>query len=246
MLEKIAEIASNCSRIVVLTGAGVSAESGVPTFRGKEGMWDKLKPEDLASMEGFMANTEIVWEWYNWRRELMERVFPNPGHHALTALEKLSDKFTLITQNVDGLHETAKTKNILELHGNISRNKCSLCNLILDEKINIDPKAIPVCEKCGGKIRPDVVWFGEMLDDRIISKAFSEAEHSELFFSIGTTAIVQPAGALPLSAKQNGAVLVEINIEETVLTPSVDYFISGKSGEILPKIVEMIKEKKAI
>ncbi len=246
MLKKIAELASNCNRIVVLTGAGVSAESGVPTFRGKEGVWANFKPEELASLEGFMANTEIVWEWYNWRRDLMEKVLPNAGHLAITQLEKLSKKFTLITQNVDGLHKIAKTQNILELHGNISRNKCVDCNLIVDKKIIIDPKNIPCCKKCGGKIRPDIVWFGEMLDETIISQAYVDSEKAELFFSIGTSAVVHPAASLPITAKENGAILVEINLEETPITPIADYHIFGKSGEILPQIVEMIEEKKAI
>ncbi len=246
MIEKIAEIVQNCQKVVVLTGAGISAESGVPTFRGKEGLWGKFKPEELATMDAFMSNPEIVWEWYNWRRELMEKVKPNLGHTAITELENLSDYFTLITQNVDGLHKLAKTKNILELHGNISRNKCSDCNIIIDEIIVIDPSDIPTCKKCDGKIRPDVVWFGEMLDENIIKQAFSVSEKADIFFSIGTSAVVYPAASLPVTAKQNGAILVEINMEETSLTPLADYFILGKSGEILPKIVKLIKEKKPI
>lgn len=246
MIEKIASIAQNCKRIVVLTGAGISAESGVPTFRGKEGLWGKFRPEELATMDAFMANPEIVWEWYNWRRELMGKVQPNLGHVAITELEKLSDEFTLITQNVDGLHKLAKTQNILELHGNIYRNKCASCNKIIDETIDIQPEDIPSCQKCGGKIRPDVVWFGEMLDEQIIKQAFSDSENAEIFFLVGTSAVVHPAASLPVAAKQKGALLIEINMEETPLTPIADYFILGKSGEILPEIVNSIKEKKSI
>ena len=246
MIEKVATIASNCSRIVVLTGAGISAESGVPTFRGKEGLWGKFRPEELATMDAFMANPEIVWEWYNWRRDLMGKVEPNLGHHAITDLEKLSEKFTLITQNVDGLHQIAQTKNILELHGNIYRNKCVQCNKIFEETIEIDPSNIPNCHLCGGKIRPDIVWFGEMLDRRIIDQAFADSENSEIFFSVGTSAVVHPAASLPITAKQSGAILVEINMETTPLTSYADYFIEGKSGVILPKIIEMIQEKKSI
>lgn len=246
MIEKIAEITHNCQRIVVLTGAGISAESGVPTFRGKEGLWGKFRPEELATMDAFMSNSTIVWEWYNWRRELMGKVQPNQGHTALTDLENLSKKFTLITQNVDGLHALAKTQNILELHGNIYRNKCAVCNTIVNNSVAIQPDAIPSCEKCGGKIRPDVVWFGEMLDEHIIEQAFSDSEKADIFFSIGTSAVVHPAASLPAAAKQNGAILVEINMEETPLTSLADYFIPGKSGEILPKIVKMISEKKSI
>ncbi len=246
MIEKIADIAHNCKHIVVLTGAGISAESGVPTFRGKEGLWGKFRPEELATMDAFMSNPEIVWEWYNWRRELMWKVQPNLGHDAITNLENLSDKFTLITQNVDGLHKLADTKNILELHGNIYRNKCVSCNTIIEETVEIQPDAIPSCQKCGGKIRPDVVWFGEMLDEQIIQKAFEDSEKSELFFSIGTSAVVHPAASLPVAAKERGAVLVEINMEATPITPIADYFIAGKSGEILPQIVALIKEKRSI
>ncbi len=246
MIKKIAEIASNCKRIVVLTGAGISAESGVPTFRGKDGVWANFKPEELASVAGFMENTEIVWEWYNWRRELMEKVKPNKGHIAITNLEKLSPNFSLITQNVDGLHTIAETQNILELHGNISRNKCSVCHLIVDEKLVIDPSNIPTCKKCGGKIRPDIVWFGEMLDEQLISQAMVDSEQAEIFFCIGTSAVVHPAASLPSIAKQRGAVLVEINTEETVLTSQADYFVQGKSGEILPEIIQLVQEKKSI
>ena len=246
MIEKVASITSNCNRIVVLTGAGISAESGVPTFRGKEGLWGKFRPEELATMDAFMANPEIVWEWYNWRRDLMGKVEPNQGHHAITKLEKLADRFTLITQNVDGLHQIAKTKNILELHGNIYRNKCVRCNKIVEDHIEINPEDIPICQHCEEKIRPDIVWFGEMLDKDIIEQAFSDSEKADIFFSVGTSAIVHPAASLPIAAKQSGAILVEINMEDTALTSYADYFIQGKSGEILPEIVKMIQEKKPI
>lgn len=244
MVSKIAETMLSCRRCVILTGAGISAESGVPTFRGKDGLWGKFRAEELATMSAFMANSKLVWEWYNWRRELMSGVKPNPGHLAITELEKSFEHFTLVTQNVDGLHRMAKTENILELHGNIHRNKCVDCNCSIDSSIEIDPDNIPACNSCGGKIRPDVVWFGEMLDPQVIEAAFSEAEQAEVFFSIGTSAIVHPAASLPVVAKRHGAVLVEINIEETPLSHATDYRVASKSGEFLPMLVERLKKRR--
>ena len=243
MLETIAQLVSRAKNCVVLTGAGISAESGVPTFRGKEGLWGKFRAEELATMDAFMANPEIVWEWYKWRRDLMGKVEPNAGHRAITELETICPNFTLITQNVDGLHRLAETHTILELHGNIYRNKCVVCERIFDEKIEIDPSNIPKCG-CGGNIRPDVVWFGEMLDSYIINAAFNAAERADIFFSIGTSAIVHPAASLPVTAKQFGATLVEINREKTPLTPSADYFVAAKSGEWLPELVKAVKKEK--
>lgn len=241
MLDKIAKILKNCNKIVVLTGAGISAESGVPTFRGKEGLWGKFKPEELATMDAFMANPDIVWEWYNWRRDLMGKVEPNPGHFALAELEQMKPELTLVTQNVDGLHKTAGAKNILELHGNIYRNKCSSCNQPHNDQIEIDPDNIPQCSKCGGKLRPDVVWFGEMLDPVVIDTAFRVSEEAELFVSVGTSAIVHPAASLPMTAKQMGAVLIEINPEETPLSYMADYSIRDKSGVCLPQLIEKMR-----
>jgi len=218
MLDEIVKVMRNCRSCVVLTGAGISAESGVPTFRGKEGLWGKFKPEELATMSAFVSNPKLVWEWYNWRRQVVGEVKPNPGHHALRYLEQWFEHFTLITQNVDGLHRAAGSENILELHGNIYRNKCVDCNHQFAEDMDINPDSIPSCPNCGGKIRPDVVWFGEMLDPQVIDKAFSESEQAELFFSVGTSAIVHPAASLPVTAKRYGAALVEINPEMTPLS----------------------------
>jgi NAD-dependent deacetylase len=244
MVEEIADKMANCRSCIVLTGAGMSAESGVPTFRGKDGLWGKFRAEELATMDAFMANSKIVWEWYNWRRELIAKVQPNPGHQAITELEALCDNFTLITQNVDNLHRVAKTQNILELHGNIHRNKCVDCNKQCDDDLEIDPGRIPACDSCGGKIRPDVVWFGEMLNERIIGQAFKESERADIFFSVGTSSLVHPAASLPPLAKRNGATLVEINIEETPISFLADFRIRSKSGEFLPGLVEELKQRK--
>jgi len=241
MLDQAVEIMRRCSRAAVLTGAGISAESGVPTFRGHQGLWKKFRPEQLATMEAFLASPEVVWEWYNWRRELISEVKPNPGHYALKDLEDFFADFTLITQNVDNLHRVAGSSRILELHGNIYRNKCAECDFSLGIGIEIDPANIPLCEKCGGKIRPDVVWFGEMLPGKIIEEAFVKAEAAEVFFSVGTSALVHPAASLPVVAKRAGATLIEVNPEETPLSSLADFSFRAASGEVLPDLVARLR-----
>ncbi|UCC45816.1 MAG: NAD-dependent deacylase [Candidatus Zixiibacteriota bacterium] len=245
MIHQLIDIIRQVSRGAVLTGAGMSAESGVPTFRGKEGLWGKFRAEELATMNAFMSNPKLVWEWYNWRRELMGSVQPNSGHHALVDLNEYFDHFVVITQNVDNLHFVAGSPDVLELHGNIQRNKCSKCESPCGSDIEIDPDNIPCCKKCGGQIRPDVVWFGEMLPQRTIERAFAEAEQAELFFSIGTSAIVHPAASLPLVAKRSGATLVEINPEETELSRLADFRFDRPSGEFLPELVGLLRNSNA-
>ncbi len=235
---------AGCTAVAALTGAGISAESGVPTFRGNEGLWAKFRPEDLASMDAFLANPKIVWEWYNWRRELMAGVTPNDGHRALAKCESIFPEFTLLTQNVDGLHAQAGSRRILELHGNIHHNKCADCNRPVDVD-SIDPKNIPACPACGGKVRPDVVWFGEMLDEETIDRAFQLAEESQVFLVIGTSALVHPAASLPLVAKKCGATVVEINIETTPLSDIADFHIGEKSGIFLPLLLQRIERLRA-
>lgn len=233
----------NVRRVVISTGAGVSAESGVPTFRGDGGIWEKMSAQELASVDGFLKNPDLVWEWYQHRREIRNQVKPNRGHDAIAKLEKMYDYFTLITQNIDGLHFQAGSQNILELHGNISRNKCLDCQANYEPEISIE-EGLPRCD-CGGMIRPDVVWFGEMLPEEVLEKAFADSEACELFFSVGTSAIVQPAASLPMVASRTGAYVVEINIEETPLTTSVDLFLRGKSGELLPQILDELSIQSA-
>jgi NAD-dependent deacetylase len=245
MLDKVAALMTTCSRAAVLTGAGISAESGVPTFRGSEGLWGKFRPEELATMDAFLANPKIVWEWYNWRRDLIAKVRPNPGHYAIAEMAGLFDDFTLITQNVDGLHRRAGSSRVLELHGNINHNKCVSCHRLPADLI-IDPETLPVCPTCGGKIRPDVVWFGEMLPEDVIEEAFAVAERVELFFSIGTSAIVHPAASLPVAAKRAGATLIEINPEETPLTPLADFHFAAMSGELLPELLGQVRNRRRV
>ncbi|RME25098.1 MAG: NAD-dependent deacylase [Candidatus Zixiibacteriota bacterium] len=242
MLAELANLILRAERGVVLTGAGISAESGVPTFRGKEGLWGKFKPEELATMDAFLANPKIVWEWYNWRRQLLRDVKPNPGHYALVELGSFFPRFTLVTQNVDGLHQMAGATDVLELHGNINRNKCAACGRLVPLEVDIDPDDIPACPACGGQIRPDVVWFGEMLPEEAIEAAFQRSEEADIFFSIGTSAIVHPAASLPTVAKRHGATLVEINPEPTPLSSLADFRFAAPAGELLPQLVAKVKE----
>jgi len=237
--EKLADALRNSKRVVALTGAGVSAESGVPTFRGDSGLWKKFRPEELANFDAFIRNPQLVWEWYQYRRSLIYEIEPNPGHYALANMEKRYNEFHLITQNVDGLHHVAGSTNIIELHGNIRRNKCASCEKIYDKEISFQQKDVQKCE-CGGLIRPDVVWFGEVLPADALQRALSAAENCELFFSIGTSAIVQPAAQLPFAAKEAGAYVVEINPEKTAITSYLDEHLEGPSGEILPKLLKIL------
>lgn len=230
-------------KVAVLTGAGISAESGVPTFRGEEGLWKKYRPEELANFDAFMRNPKLVWEWYNFRKRLISEVKPNPGHFALAELENFVQEFWLITQNIDGLHWKAGNRNIFELHGNIMRSRCIECDR-KSETVELKEEGdLPRCE-CGGMMRPDVVWFGEMLPQDVLSSAFKVAEGCDLFFSIGTSAVVQPAASLPIVAKRAGAFVVEINVEPTVISESVDESILGMSGTVLPEILKEAWEVK--
>jgi len=241
--DKFSDALKNAKSVVVSTGAGVSAESGVPTFRGEDGLWKKFRAEELATFDAFQANPELVWEWYQYRRELINKIKPNPGHYAIAEMPKLFDEFHLITQNVDGLHRVAGSENVVEIHGNIKRNKCLDCGeLNYDEEFQRFP---PMCE-CGGRLRPDVVWFGEMLPADAVDIAFGVSRTCDLFFTVGTSGIVQPAASLPSLARQRGAFVVEINIEPTELTPVVDEHYQGKSGEIFPEIINKIKELKGL
>jgi len=244
MYDDLLSLMTKCTRVVALTGAGISAESGVPTFRGKEGLWGKFRAEELATMDAFLANPTIVWEWYNWRRKLIGEVKSNPGHEALAHMGLLFDQFTLVTQNVDGLHRLAGSKDVLELHGNINRNKCVQCNRPFPDS-DVSPDDLPTCQTCGGKIRPDVVWFGEMLPEGVIEEAFRFSEQAHLFFSIGTSAIVHPAASLPVTAKRCGATLVEINPEPTALSELADYRFAAPAGECLPELLAAFRERRS-
>jgi NAD-dependent deacetylase len=226
----------------VLTGAGISAESGVETFRGSNGSWSKLKPEELANFDAFMRNPELVWEWYNYRKTLIHDVKPNPGHYALARMQELVSDFTLVTQNIDNLHIRAGSKNVLELHGNIERSYCIDCGkFAADVEVSSENK-VPHCPTCNGIIRPDIVWFGEMLPEGVFEAAAEAANRCELFLTVGTSAVVYPAASLPLIARKNGAYIVEINMERTEISHNVHETLLGKAGEILPQLVKVKEE----
>jgi NAD-dependent deacetylase len=226
------------SRVAALTGAGVSQESGLRTFRDPQtGLWAQYKPADLASTEAFKRDPKLVWDWYAWRREALKGVRPNPGHYALAELARRIPEFTLITQNVDGLHAMAGSPRVIELHGNIQRVRCAECGRFAIDWPE-EGEEVPRCADCGGLLRPHVVWFGEPLPRAELEAAVAAARACEVFISIGTSGIVQPAASLAYGARNNGALLVEINMEPTPLTPKVHYSLQGKSGELLPALVK--------
>jgi NAD-dependent deacetylase len=210
------------------------------TFRdAQEGLWAQYKPQDLASPEAFARDPKLIWDWYAWRREAVKGVRPNPGHYALAELEKQIPAFTLITQNVDGLHRMAGSRTVYELHGNIQRVRCSECGQFADDWEE-DLESVPQCKACGGLLRPDVVWFGESLPLDQLEGAVEAARTCDVFFSIGTSAVVQPAASLAHAARDQGAVVVEITAERTSLSGKADYFFEGKSGQVLPELVKAI------
>lgn len=224
-------------RIVVLTGAGISAESGIPTFReAQTGLWAQYDPQELATPEAFRRQPRLVWEWYAWRRELISQAQPNPGHIALAQMAQHVPHFTLVTQNIDNLHQLAGSPAVLELHGNIGRSKCFREGVIVTEWA--ETGAVPPrCPHCGDLLRPDVVWFGESLPQKILEQAIAAASQCDIFFSVGTSGLVHPAASLPLLAREHGAITVEINPQRTPLTPHMSYHLAAPSGELLPELV---------
>jgi len=222
--------------IVVLTGAGISAESGVPTFRGKEGLWNSYSPEELANPDAFQRDPKLVWEWYDWRRGLVAKTEPNPAHEALARMESRIDSFALITQNVDGLHDRAGSKNVMKLHGDLWWVRCLSCGRVSENR-EVPLRHLPPKCDCGGLLRPDIVWFGEALALEVMDAAWSRASEADVFLVIGTSALVQPAASLPFRAKEHGARVIEVNIEQTVITPYADISLIGKASDLLPQLM---------
>ncbi len=237
--------------VVAFTGAGVSAESGVPTFRGDQGIWTKFKAEELANVNAFMKNPELVWHWYSDRRKVMAAIKPNPGHIALAELEQLIPEVTVVTQNIDNLHRRAGSSRVLELHGNIERNYCMRCGATyLADDVRLEG-GIPRCtahasggKPCSGYVRPDVVWFGELLPEEEWKASVAAMESADVVLSIGTSGVVYPAASLPPLAKTQGAFLAEINREPTDLTGQADEFLMGESGVILPALVSAVRRSR--
>lgn len=238
---QLIETLRTARHVAVLTGAGISAESGLATFReAQTGLWAKYDPQELATPQAFQRNPRLVWEWYAWRRELAAQAKPNPGHLALAELERRLPHFTLITQNIDGLHQQAGSQKVIELHGNIHRTICYEHRHRVESWPETD-ELPPPCPICGSLLRPDVVWFGETLPSQALSDAFEIAQQCDLFMSIGTSSLVQPAASLPVMALERGAVVIEINPNPTPLTSHVTYAQQGPAGEVLPKLLEALK-----
>ncbi len=240
MVEEILRRRRRETKIAVLTGAGISAESGIPTFRGEDGLWKRYRPEELATPEAFARNPALVWEWYDWRRQIIARSQPNPAHRTLAEMEEFFPRFTLITQNVDGLHQAAGSRRVLELHGNIWRVRCVKEGIVTENR-EVPLREIPPRCRCGSLLRPDVVWFGEPLPRDILEEAFAAAEDCEIMLVIGTSALVQPAASIPLVALRCGAAIVEINPHETPLSPYATEILRERAGKALPALWEKWK-----
>lgn len=242
--ENVISRLANAQKVVVLTGAGISAESGIKTFRDPDGLWSKLDPQELASMDGFLSNPDHVWEWYQQRYDVLKNSQPNPGHYALVEMEAMYPDFSLITQNIDRLHQRAGSKKVYELHGNMEENFCQKCKTPYFGETKLPNGKVPRCPECGGYIRPAVVWFGENLPEDALFASERAARRCDVCLSVGTSGAVYPAAGIPLIAKQCGAFVVEINPNATELTSYMDILLKGPSGEVLPLLVEMIKEKR--
>jgi NAD-dependent deacetylase len=238
------ELLVDSSYVVALTGAGISKESKVPTFRGADGLWRKYNVMELATPQAFSIDPKVVWEWYSWRQGLIESCLPNPAHHTLAKWEQDGLLRALITQNVDGLHRRAGSANVLEVHGDIWATKCTSC----DRRSRLLEPAgdLPTCPVCGALLRPDVVWFGESLDAAVLQSVYSHLERADLCLVIGTSALVQPAASFPLIVKRNSGHVIEVNVEETPLTPVVDVHLSGKAGELLPLLDSALSQGESV
>lgn len=239
--EQLVEALIHAKHVVAMTGAGVSAESGIPTFReAQTGLWAKYDPTELATPQAFQRDPKLVWNWYQWRRETVHGVKPNPGHRALVEMAALFPRFTLITQNVDGLHQRAGSLDVIELHGSLMRAKCfdhhHLARAWPDDRTHQPP----ICDQCSSLMRPDVVWFNEPLPSEAMDAAIAASSDCDVFLSIGTSSVVYPAAAVASHAMGNGATVVEVNPVQTPLTAHATHAISGRSGEVLPEMVGLV------
>ena len=237
---------ARAEHVVVLTGAGISAESGIPTFRDPGGLWEKFEPQELANVEAFLDNPELVQGWYRHRRQVVEDAEPNAGHRALADLEAHGSDVAVVTQNVDDLHHRAGSSTVIELHGNITHNYCMDCERAaapdtVDAAIQEGTPAR--CPECDGLIRPDVVWFGEMLPPDAMERADAATHRADVFLSVGTSAVVYPAARLPVAAQEQDAYVAEINPDTTGITDNVDESIRGPAGEVLPDLVDVVAER---
>ncbi len=243
LISEAAKALVRAKHAIVFTGAGVSAESGIPTFRGsgKDSLWSRFRPEDLATPEAFERNPRRVWEWYSWRMKLVLSARPNPAHESIARLEGLGVVKAVITQNVDGLHQRAGSRRVIELHGSLWRVKCSNPSCGFRERVSEPPKEVPPkCPLCGSYLRPDVVWFGEPLPEDAWGEAVKLAKASDAVLVVGTSGAVYPAAYIPLIVKEGGGYVIEVNIGESSITPYADVFIKGRAGEVLPKLLAKV------
>jgi len=239
LVGRAAEALRRARHVCVLTGAGISAESGIPTFRDAlTGLWAKFSPEELATPEAFERDPEMVWSWYEWRRQLIREAQPNAGHLALAELARRVPGFTLVTQNVDGLHQRAGSREVLEYHGNILRDRCTVEQIVAQRSEDTRRAGLPRCAACGGLLRPDVVWFGEAIPAGPLTLAAAAAEECDVFLSVGTSSLVYPAAGLAEVALRRRATVIEINPNETDLSPHAELVLRGPSGEVLPALLQ--------
>ncbi|MBM4123745.1 MAG: NAD-dependent deacylase [Nitrospira sp.] len=222
--------------VAVLTGAGISADSGVPTFRGTDGLWRNFRAEDLATPEAFARDPRLVWEWYNWRREVIATKHPTPGHLALAEMETRHERFLLITQNVDGLHRAAGSRKLLELHGNIWMVRCTACGAV-EENRDVPMVLLPSCRSCRGLLRPHIVWFGETLDEKRLDQCMGALASCEVLLIVGTSGAVYPAASFAPIAKAAGAFVAELNLDPTPQSQLVDVAIRGRAGQLIPQLL---------
>ena len=240
LLSSATSFIRNAEHLIALTGAGISKESNVPTFRGKDGLWRQYNAMDLATPQAFAQNPKLVWEWYTWRQDLISKCQPNPAHFTLAEWEKRGILKAVITQNVDSLHWQAGSGKVLEVHGDIWRVKCTACSH--HTRLSEAAKEIPTCPNCGATLRPDVVWFGEGLPHNVMNEVLTHLEQADVIIVIGTSALIQPSASFPLIVKRQGGHVLEVNIETTPLTQIADVHLKGKAGKILPKLNRLLQE----
>lgn len=228
---------STARSVTILTGAGISADSGVPTFRGADGLWRHYRAEDLATPEAFARDPRLVWEWYNWRRELIATKRPNPAHEAVASMEQRFKQFWLITQNVDGLHGDAGSRQLSEIHGNLWKVRCTRCRDIVENR-GVPIAMLPLCRSCGGLLRPHIVWFGESLAEEDLDRSAAALQSSDVCLIVGTSGLVYPAAGFGAIAKQAGAFIVEINLDATPHSNLADATLQGRARDVVPLLLE--------
>ena len=238
-MQRAAQALASARNVVAMTGAGISAESGIPTFRGAGGLWEGFRAEELATPEAFASDPELVWRWYRWRRDICQKASPNPAHLALVALESLFEDFLLVTQNVDGLHPRAGSRKLIEIHGNIDTARCTSCSSIMpvDAATSLPGSAVPACPACRANVRPHILWFGEMYWPGTLDRAMQAAARADAVLVVGTSAQVWPPAQVALQAQRRGATLIDVNPQATEVSEAADAFLHGKAGDLVPALL---------